>query len=174
MIECILDGETRSFGNGRSQAMECLLEELDDNVSPQVEEYLSLKKQIHKIQEKLVECVERRERLNQTEHETKYCLRRQIPSKRCSASSLCGCIHRDSILIDDPCNGHGADDEDDEDGLEFTRRVSVFGADQLREQLVLLGQDIFTRSGLIRKQQREGMCLLRVFVGSELITWMVR
>jgi len=167
VIESLLNDETRPFGVEESDAMGRLLEELDDNVSPAVEEYLNLRQQMHRVQEKLVDCVERRERLCQTERETVQSLKRHIPRKLCGAGRCeCDCIHRDSILIDD--------DGDGDDPVVYKERANSLSGEELREQLILLGQDIFTRSGLIRKHHRDGMCLLRVFVGSELITWMVR
>eukprot|EP01083_Nonionella_stella_P175950 614323_1 len=145
LISTLLNDETKPYIGNACE----LLFQLDDNISKSISQYIQIRRKISQIQNELVQCVEKRELANHVQYKTSKMLKKQ-------------CQHTQ----DDDNNESCSDDEDDD--------AYIINKEILKNEVIKLAQDIHQRSGLIRQHRRNGVCHLRVFVGSELVTWMVK
>lgn len=145
-----------------------LIAALDGNISPTVSEYVYYRKDMSRAQNELVQCCQQREQANQALMNSRLRLKRNMISMKMNEchhhqSCKCKCNHPNMILIE-----YEYDDDDYDINTMFQLPTALLSA-----VLLKLCEDI-RHSGLIRTQKRSGLNYIRVFVASELVTWMVK
>ncbi len=135
--------------------------EIDNNISNNINEYVKCRQEISIIRKELVLCVEKRELANQTMYNTQLLL-----NKYCKC--IDGIENRQQLIINDSDN-----DSNDDNTINYNN-FKRFNRSILKNELIELGQYIYTKSGIIKQQKRNNITYLRVFIGSELITWIVK
>eukprot|EP01084_Bolivina_argentea_P310111 536516_1 len=157
LISLLLNDETKPIPNNYINYNNYNNLEIDYNISNNISEYIYYRQEICKIRNELVECVEKREFANQTQYNTQLLL-----NKYCKCKCKCN-----ELIINDSDN----ENENDNNIENNFKKINI---NILKNELIELGQYIYQKSGLIKQQKRDNITYLRVFIGSELITWIVK